>query len=68
MTARLLKFPRRGPFPVRVVREDQIWLVICRDHGWLHARLADAIDDAADIAEGFAVHVNLPKPVIKRST
>ena len=34
MSAVILPFPF---FHVRIVREGPAWLVICRDHGWLHA-------------------------------
>ena len=34
MTARILQFP---PFVVRLAEEDEAWLVICREHGWLYA-------------------------------
>jgi hypothetical protein len=57
MTARILKFPERGPFNVRVEREDAGWLVICREHGWLHGSRREALAVANTIASGFGVAV-----------
>jgi hypothetical protein len=60
MTARILKFSERGPFTVRVEREeDTAWLVICRDHGWLHGSHHEALADAEWIARGFGVAVEV---------
>jgi hypothetical protein len=56
-TAQIISFPPRGPFVVRILRDGVAWLVVCRDHGWLHGGLDHAIDDADEIAEGFAVEV-----------
>jgi hypothetical protein len=62
MTARILKFLERGPFNVRVEREDAAWLVICRDHGWLHGSRDTALVDAEQIARGFGVAVVVNAP------
>ena len=59
MTARVLKFPERGRFAVRIEREDAAWLVICRDHGWLHGSHHEALADAEWIARGFGVAVEV---------
>ena len=55
MTARIIPFPQRGPFSVHIMRDGEAWLVVCRDHGWLHSNINDAID----IAVGFAVQVKV---------
>ena len=55
MTAQIIPFPQRGPFVVRVEREDAAWIVVCRDHGWLHGDKRAAIADAIEIASGFGV-------------
>jgi hypothetical protein len=55
MTAQILPFPPRGPFVVRVEREGAAWLVICRDHGWLHGDRHAANAEAVEIARGFGV-------------
>jgi hypothetical protein len=57
MTARILLFPQRAPFVVRVVRDGAIWLVVCREHGWLRTDYRDAIEEAENLAHGFGVVV-----------
>jgi hypothetical protein len=59
MTARILKFPERGRFNVRVEREDSAWLVVARDHGWLHGSRDTALVDAEQIASGYGVAVEV---------
>ena len=58
MSASVIPFPQRSPFVVRVEREGPAWLVVCRDHGWLHGDRSAAIADANTIARGFGVVVN----------
>jgi hypothetical protein len=53
VTARLLQFPARGPFSVRVEREAEAWLVICRGHGWLNGSRHEALSEAVELARGF---------------
>jgi hypothetical protein len=62
MTARIIPFPPRGPFAVRIEREDQAWLVICREHGWVHGSRHEALADAAEIAAGFGVFIQEKSP------
>ena len=57
MTAQIISFPQRGPFVVHVEREGLAWIVVCRDHGWLHSDQREAIADAETIADGFGVEV-----------
>lgn len=59
MAARIIHFPPRAPFSVYVGREGAAWLVICRDHGWLHGSWRDAIADAVEIARGLGAPVKL---------
>jgi hypothetical protein len=56
---RVIPFPARGPFAVRVEREECAWLVICRTHGWLHSSYRHAIAEANTIARGFGVAVQV---------
>jgi hypothetical protein len=49
MTARILQSP---PFVVRLAEEDEAWLVICREHGWLYGSRVEASADAMLIARG----------------
>jgi hypothetical protein len=63
MTAQIIQFPirLRVPFVVRVEREGEAWLVVCRDHGWLYANCREAIANAEDIAHGFGVVVEVAR-------
>jgi hypothetical protein len=58
MTAVILPFP---VFHVRIAREGPAWLVICRDHGWLHGSRADAAADTRWLANNHGV------PILDRS-
>jgi hypothetical protein len=57
MMAGIIKFPERGPFAVRIEREDSAWIVVARDHGWLHGSRHEALADAERIAGGSAIAV-----------
>jgi hypothetical protein len=57
MSARILQFPKRAPFDVVVTREGAAWLVIVRDHGWLHSSHQSAIEDARWLARNFRVSI-----------
>jgi hypothetical protein len=52
MSAIILPFPI---FHVRIAREGPAWLVICRDHGWLHGSRADASANAYWLAKNHGV-------------
>jgi hypothetical protein len=58
MTARIIPFPPRGPFSVRIAREGAAWLVLCRGHGWLFGSRPEAIAEAGEIARRFGVAVS----------
>lgn len=55
------RFRSRGPahprsqigFAVRVIRDGKEWLVVARQHSWVHADRNDALRDASEIAAGF---------------
>lgn len=57
MTAHIIQFPARGPFRVRIEREDCAWLVVARSHGWLFGSRNEARATAETIAAGFGVNV-----------
>jgi hypothetical protein len=59
MTAQIIRFPKRGPFAVHVVGDGAAWLVVCRDHGWLHGNFVDAFNDAVAVAASFGVAVRV---------
>jgi hypothetical protein len=72
MSAQIIPFPRtargvvaplrqREPFVVRIIRDAEAWLVVCRDHGWLHGDYRAAIADAKEIARGFGVAVQVAR-------
>jgi hypothetical protein len=44
-------------FSVNVWPTDGAWLVVSRNHSWLHPTRKAAIRDASDIAAGFGVSV-----------
>jgi hypothetical protein len=58
MSARVIPFPQRAPFTVRVERAGPAWLATCRYHGWLHGDRCGAVADANAIARWFGVVVN----------
>jgi hypothetical protein len=57
MSARIIEFPPRRSFSVRIMREAEAWLVLCLEHGWLHGSRDAALVDAAEIAAGFNLTV-----------
>jgi hypothetical protein len=57
MTARILQFPPRGPFDVVLMREGPAWLVIAREHGWLHGDRHGAIREAQRLAQNLGVAI-----------
>jgi hypothetical protein len=61
MSARIIRFPLRGRFDIRIEREagDLGWFVLLpdRSHGWLHGDFDGALRDASIIATDFGVSV-----------
>jgi hypothetical protein len=57
MSGSIIPFPARGPFAVRLEREGNAWLIVCRQHGWLCGSRPDALGQATEIARGFGVAV-----------
>jgi hypothetical protein len=55
----VIPFPPRGPFAVRIIRKAEAWLVLCRDHGWLHGDYQQAKAEAHELARGFGVAVQM---------
>jgi hypothetical protein len=69
MTAQVIRFPVRRSVVVRIEREGPAWLVVCRDHGWLHGDYRAAVTDANTIARGFGTvmtHPPIPQNSRKR--
>jgi hypothetical protein len=57
LTARIIEFPPRRSMAVRILREDTAWLVVCREHGWLHGSRDAALADAIEIAGGLGITI-----------
>ena len=55
----IIQFPARGPFAVRVMREGKAWLVVCRQHSWLHGCQREAMLEARSLAWQFGVAVEV---------
>ena len=47
------------PFTVQVKREWPAWLVVARNHSWLHGSWAAALREALDLAAGFDVRIEV---------
>jgi hypothetical protein len=62
LTARILKFPERGPFDVAVRSDADGWLVTAKSHNWVHADKREAIADAKYVASTFGVAVKVMIP------
>ena len=58
----LLEFPRRRVAVIRLQRDDDGWLVVARQHGWLHSDLASARADAA----WLSYNLDLPVAEVRR--
>jgi hypothetical protein len=58
-TAKILPFPPRGPFAVRVEREHPAYLVVYRSHGWLFGNARDALAEANAIARDLHTHTQI---------
>jgi len=65
MTASIIHFPLRGRFCrrdalcIEVLRDDEAWLVRVGEHGWLHGSFADAIADAAWLANNLVATITI---------
>jgi hypothetical protein len=58
MTATIIRFPDRRTDCVRILREDNgAWLVLAREHGWLHGDHDSALHDAEWLGRNLALPV-----------
>ena len=58
MTAPVIRFPARRSAAVWLPQaHEDGWLVLARDHGWLHGSYSDALEDARWLARnlGFPI-------------
>lgn len=67
MIAQIIPFPPRGPFAVHIERDGAAWLVVARDHGWLHGDRRNALAEAQSAAAGFGVAVEIINKIQIRS-
>jgi hypothetical protein len=68
MTAQVIRFPARRSRAVIIMRECEAWLVLSKQHGWLHGAHGRALADATEIADGHGVAVihRFPATAIRR--
>ena len=57
MSARLLEFPPRRFFAIRVLQGAGEWLVLAGPHGWLHGDERSAIAEAKWLAANFGLPI-----------
>jgi hypothetical protein len=57
MSAHVIRFPARRSAAVWILRAEGAWLVVARDHGWVHGDLAAAVEDARWLANNFGLPV-----------
>jgi hypothetical protein len=52
----VIRFPARNAAAVFVMEaRDGGWLVLAREHGWLHGDLASAVEDARWLSENLSL-------------
>jgi hypothetical protein len=51
------RFPPRRSAAIRIVGDGAAWLVLAREHGWLHGSRAEAIADAQWLALNLGIPV-----------
>jgi hypothetical protein len=57
MTRNVLRFPGRRSAAIHVVREEAAWLVLAREHGWLHGSREAAIAEASWLADNLGLPI-----------
>lgn len=55
--ASLIRFPTRAAACIWIVRDGAAWLVLARDHGWLHGSFHDALADARWLADNLSLPI-----------
>lgn len=59
MSGTVIRFPPKGPFAIAVMREGNAWLVVARDHGWLHGDRHTAMREARELADAWRVGIKV---------
>jgi hypothetical protein len=59
---KVFRFPARRAAVVWVLEDDDGWLVLAREHGWLHGSHSDAVENAWWLAGnlGFPIREGAP--------
>jgi hypothetical protein len=53
MSGTVIRYPMRCSAVVWIIVECGAWLVLARDHGWIHGSFWGALDDARWLSENF---------------
>jgi hypothetical protein len=61
-SGRLVRFPPRRSAAIRIIREDDGWLVLTGAHGWLHGDAKSARSDAQWLAQNLSLPVRETAP------
>lgn len=60
MSAQIERLPPRRAAVIWLLRETSGgWLVLAREHGWLHGEYDDALDDARWLARNLGLPIRL---------
>jgi hypothetical protein len=62
MSGTVERFPMRHASVIWILRECSGWLVLVRNHGWLHSNLWDAIADAQRMSANCGLPIRLKVP------
>jgi hypothetical protein len=58
MSAAVIRFPPRSAHRVWLLRDTNgAWLVLARDHGWLHGSYLSALTDARWLARNLGLSI-----------
>lgn len=53
------RFPMRHAVCVWVLRDEDGWLVLARDHGWTHGSYYSAMADASWLSQNLAMPIRI---------
>jgi hypothetical protein len=53
------RFPMRHAVCVWVLRDEDGWLVLARDHGWTHGNYYSAMADASWMSQNLAMPIRI---------
>lgn len=64
----IIRFPVRNAACIWLTREEDAWLVLARDHGWLHGDYASALADALWLSKNLGLAVRRASHVEARQS